>query len=106
MLRGAGALLAVSGVASAKDEPRRPECIAPAQPGGGFDLTCRLAQEGLKAAGQLKEPLRIVYMPGGLGAVASNHVVDQTPDDGSSIIAVSGGTLLHQSGRAYCSARV
>ncbi|HEY9573684.1 MAG TPA: tripartite tricarboxylate transporter substrate binding protein [Pusillimonas sp.] len=95
MLLGAGALLAVSGVASAQDEPRRPECIAPAQPGGGFDLTCRLAQEGLKAAGQLKEPLRIVYMPGGIGAVAYNHAVAQTPDDGSSIIAFSGGSLLN-----------
>src|SRR3546814_7588323 len=83
MLLGAGALLAVSGVASAQDEPRRPACIAPAQPGGGFDLTCRLAQEGLKAAGQLKEPLRIVYMPGGIGAVAYNHVVAPQPDDGS-----------------------
>ncbi|HCL41639.1 MAG TPA: tricarboxylic transporter, partial [Pseudomonas sp.] len=24
------------------DEPPRPECIAPASPGGGFDLTCKL----------------------------------------------------------------
>src|SRR3546814_9748571 len=69
--------------------------MSPAQPGGGFDLTCRLAQEGLKAAGQLKEPLRIVYMPGGIGAVAYNHVVAQKPDDGSSIIAFSGGSLLN-----------
>ena len=23
--------------------PSRPECIAPAKPGGGFDLTCKLA---------------------------------------------------------------
>ena len=22
----------------------KPECIAPAKPGGGFDLTCKLAQ--------------------------------------------------------------
>ena len=29
------------------DEPRRPECIAPAAPGGGFDLTCKLAQSAL-----------------------------------------------------------
>ncbi|MCF5741979.1 tripartite tricarboxylate transporter substrate binding protein, partial [Pseudomonas syringae] len=25
-------------------EPKRPECIAPASPGGGFDLTCKLVQ--------------------------------------------------------------
>lgn len=94
MLVGVWALAAVSGVASAQ-EPRRPECIAPAQPGGGFDLTCRLAQEGLKAAGQLKAPMRIIYMPGGIGAVAYNHVVAQKPDDGGSIIAFSGGSLLN-----------
>src|SRR3546814_12912866 len=34
-------------------------------------------------------------MPGGIGAVAYNHVVAQKPDDGSSIIAFSGGSLLN-----------
>ncbi|OSO27226.1 hypothetical protein BV326_03067 [Pseudomonas syringae pv. actinidiae] len=28
-------------------EPKRPECIAPASPGGGFDLTCKLVQSAL-----------------------------------------------------------
>src|SRR5690554_1288894 len=37
--------LSVGMAAHAADEPRRPECLAPAQPGGGFDLTCRLATE-------------------------------------------------------------
>ncbi len=77
------------------DEPRRPECIAPAQPGGGFDLTCRLAQEALKQSTQLKEPMRIVYMPGGIGAVAYNHVVAQKPAEPGAIIAFSGGSLLN-----------
>lgn len=81
--------------ASAADEPRRPECIAPAQPGGGFDLTCRLAQEGLKKAGQLKDPMRIIYMPGGIGAVAYNHIVAQKPAEAGTIIAFSGGSLLN-----------
>jgi len=93
LLLASGVLMA--GSASAADAPRRPECIAPAQPGGGFDLTCRLAQEGLDAAGQLKEPMRIIYMPGGIGAVAYNHVVGQKPADGSSIVAFSGGSLLN-----------
>ncbi|MGB3835052.1 MAG: tripartite tricarboxylate transporter substrate binding protein [Castellaniella sp.] len=75
--------------------PSKPECIAPANPGGGFDLTCRLAQEGLKASGALTEPMRIVYMPGGIGAVAYNHVIAQKPDDPNSIIAFSGGSLLN-----------
>ena len=51
-------------------EPKRPECIAPAKPGGGFDLTCKLAQSGLKDNGLLQAPMRVTYMPGGVGAVA------------------------------------
>lgn len=38
------------------DEPRRPECIAPAAPGGGFDLTCKLAQSALVESKLLKAP--------------------------------------------------
>ncbi|MDO4635918.1 MAG: tripartite tricarboxylate transporter substrate binding protein [Lautropia sp.] len=79
------------------EEPRRPTCIAPAQPGGGFDLTCRLAQGGLKESGQLHRPMRIVYMPGGVGAVAYNTVVAQRPSDGGTIVAFSGGSLLNLS---------
>src|SRR3546814_2277074 len=30
--------LSVGMAAHAADEPRRPECIAPAQPGGGFEI--------------------------------------------------------------------
>ena len=42
--------LTVSSTVSAA-EPRRPECVAPAKPGGGFDLTCRLTQTSLKNDG-------------------------------------------------------
>jgi len=76
-------------------EPAQPQCIAPAQPGGGFDLTCRLAQAALKESGVLTSPLRIVYMPGGIGAVAYDHIVAQRPNDGNAIIAFSGGSLLN-----------
>ncbi len=88
-----GALLSLGLAAQAA--PTKPECIAPANPGGGFDLTCRLAQEGLKASGALADPMRIVYMPGGIGAVAYNHVIAQKPDDPNSIVAFSGGSLLN-----------
>jgi len=80
---------------SAHAEPNRPECIAPAQPGGGFDLTCRLAQTALKDSGALASPLRISYMPGGIGAVAYNNVVAQRPGEAGTIVAFSGGSLLN-----------
>ncbi len=46
-------------------EPKRPECIAPASPGGGFDLTCKLAQSALVQEKILSKPMRVTYMPGG-----------------------------------------
>ncbi|MBD2839351.1 tripartite tricarboxylate transporter substrate binding protein [Pseudomonas sp. JM0905a] len=76
-------------------EPKRPECIAPAKPGGGFDLTCKLAQSGLKDGGLLKAPMRVTYMPGGVGAVAYNAVVAQRPKDAGTITAFSSGSLLN-----------
>lgn len=89
----AGALLLVSLGAAA--EPEDPECIAPARPGGGFDLTCKLARAALNDSKLLTRPLRISYMPGGIGAVAYNTVVAQRPADGNIIVAFSGGSLLN-----------
>ena len=85
----------VAGTAQA--EPAKPECIAPAQPGGGFDLTCRLAVNAFKNTGVLKEAMRTVYMPGGIGAVAYNNVITQRPGEPGTIIAFSGGSLLNLS---------
>ncbi|GLX13229.1 hypothetical protein Pstr01_14680 [Pseudomonas straminea] len=77
------------------DEPRRPECIAPAAPGGGFDLTCKLAQSALVESKLLKSPMRVTYMPGGVGAVAYNAVVAQRPSEAGTITAFSSGSLLN-----------
>ena len=88
-LTGIAALL-LSPLAIAADKP---ECIAPAKPGGGFDLTCKLAQSGLQDK-YLKEPMRVTYMPGGIGAVAYNAIVAQRPGEGNTIVAVSSGSLL------------
>lgn len=76
-------------------EPKRPECIAPAAPGGGFDLTCKLAQSALMDAKLLSKPMRVTYMPGGVGAVAYNAVVAQRPSDAGTITAWSSGSLLN-----------
>ena len=70
-----------------------PECIAPAQPGGGFDLTCRVAQEGF--APLLDEPLQVTFMPGGSGAVAIAQFATTRTDDASAIVASSTGSLLN-----------
>src|SRR5574337_1301896 len=72
-----------------------PECIAPAKPGGGFDLTCRLVRSGLQDGKHIKDPMRVTYMPGGGGAVAYNAIVSQRPGEGNTIVAFSGGSLLN-----------
>lgn len=75
--------------------PSKPECIAPAKPGGGFDLTCKLAQSGLKDTGQLDKPMRVTYMPGGVGAVAYNKIVANDSENNDAIVAFSTGSLLN-----------
>ena len=88
----ASSALATSALAA---EPRRPECIAPAAPGGGFDLTCKLAQSALVQEKVLSSPMRVTYMPGGIGAVAYNAVVAQRSAEPGTIVAFSSGSLLN-----------
>ncbi|WP_416194720.1 Bug family tripartite tricarboxylate transporter substrate binding protein [Pseudomonas sp. AH2] len=76
-------------------EPKRPECIAPASAGGAFDLTCKLAQSALMSEKLLSAPMRVTYMPGGVGAVAYNAVVAQHPADGGTLVTWSSGSLLN-----------
>lgn len=86
------ALLSVSALAGPLDKP---ECIAPAKPGGGFDLTCKLAQSALQEGKFVNDPLRVSYMPGGIGAVAYNAIVAQRPAESNTIVAFSSGSLLN-----------
>lgn len=88
------ALVAVSATAAAA-QPANPECIAPAQPGGGFDLTCKLAQATLTESGSFADPIRVSYMPGGIGAVAFNTIVGQRRAEAGTIVAYSAGSILN-----------
>jgi putative tricarboxylic transport membrane protein len=74
-------------------QPPRPECIAPAKPGGGFDLTCRLAQSGLAAV--LDKPMQVTFMPRGVGAVAFALFNTTRTADENAIVAFSTGSLLN-----------
>jgi putative tricarboxylic transport membrane protein len=89
------AIFACAAATAAAGPLDKPECIAPAKPGGGFDLTCKLAQSGLMDGKYIKDPMRITYMPGGIGAVAYNAVVAQRPGEENTIVAFSGGSLLN-----------
>ncbi|MBY5923764.1 MULTISPECIES: Bug family tripartite tricarboxylate transporter substrate binding protein [unclassified Halomonas] len=81
-----------TGTAQASDDA---ECIAPAKPGGGYDLTCRLAANGLLETGLIEDPMLVTYMPGGIGAVAYNHVNGVRTDDPNLIVAASTGAAVN-----------
>lgn len=74
-------------VVQAQDAPSHYQCIAPAKPGGGFDLTCKLIQVSLLETGAIKKPMRVTYMPGGVGAVAYNAIVAQRPAEAGTVVA-------------------
>ncbi|GGB62072.1 hypothetical protein GCM10011316_37560 [Roseibium aquae] len=92
---GAAMCLAASlaAPAFAQSQIDDPECVAPANPGGGFDLTCRVAQTGLDP--HVDAPIQVNFMPGGIGAVAYNLFNTTRTDDGSAIVAFSTGSLLN-----------
>jgi putative tricarboxylic transport membrane protein len=72
---------------------RPAECIVPSKPGGGFDLTCKLAQKALQIIDQ--RPMHLSYLPGGIGAVAWNSIVTQRRNEADTLVAFSGGSLLN-----------
>lgn len=93
----AASVLLMSVSVLAQEAPSRTECIAPAKPGGGFDLTCKLIQVSMMETGAIEKPMRVTYMPGGVGAVAYNAIVAQRPSEPGTVVAFSGGSLLNLS---------
>ena len=72
------------------------DCIAPAKPGGGFDLTCRLVDRLLKLRPASDvTAVRTQYLPGGIGAVAFDRAVTQHLADPHVVIAFSTGSLVN-----------
>jgi putative tricarboxylic transport membrane protein len=84
------ALLLAGSAARAGDA----ECIAPSKPGGAMDLTCKLAQKALQGKSNAA-PMRLSYLPGGIGAVAWHTLVSQRASEPNTLVAFSGGSLLN-----------
>ena len=80
---------------AAADPLDRPQCVAPAKPGGGFDVTCRLVQKMLADAGAVAKPVEISFVPGGIGAVAYNAFVAKRSAESNTVVAFSSGSLLN-----------
>lgn len=71
------------------------ECIVPARPKGGFDRTCELLRTGLQRSRAYPEPMHIVHMPGGVGAVTFNAVITRRDAEPNTLVAFSGGSIFN-----------
>ncbi len=69
--------------------PENVECIAPANPGGGWDFTCRQVGRLLSEQGLVPGTVQVTNMAGGGGAAAYSHVMSRRADDPNVIVATS-----------------
>jgi putative tricarboxylic transport membrane protein len=84
-------LLALAGAAFAF-APSNVECIAPADPGGGWDFTCRSVGKILYDLKMVPQPVKVTNMAGGGGGVAYGYVVSKRDTDQDLLIAASTAT--------------
>lgn len=77
------------------------ECIAPANPGGGWDFTCRQIGKILYDIGAVDTPVQITNMPGAGGGLAYTTVVNERNDEENLIIAASSATTTRLAQNAY-----
>ncbi|MEH6473976.1 MAG: tripartite tricarboxylate transporter substrate-binding protein, partial [Halopseudomonas sp.] len=77
------------------------ECIAGANPGGGWDFTCRQIGKILHDIGAVDNPVRVTNMPGGGGGLAYSHVVTERSDDADLIVAASSATTTRLAQNAF-----
>ncbi|MEP2782882.1 MAG: tripartite tricarboxylate transporter substrate-binding protein [Pseudoruegeria sp.] len=77
------------------------ECIAPANPGGGWDFTCRQIGKIMYDIGAVEKPIQVTNMAGAGGGLAFGHVVAERGDDADLIIAASSATSTRLAQNAY-----
>lgn len=95
-LLAAGITLSVASITS-----YAAECIAPANPGGGWDFTCRQIGKIMYDIGVVPDPMQITNMAGAGGGLAYAHVVTERNDDDDLIVAASTATATRLAQNAY-----
>jgi putative tricarboxylic transport membrane protein len=80
---------AASAAPAAAWVPDRAECIAPANPGGGWDTICRTTSGVLQKTGAVKATMYVTNQPGGSGAVAIASVIAKRKGDPGLLVAAS-----------------
>jgi len=77
------------------------ECIAPANPGGGWDFTCRSIGKIMFDIGAVDKPIQVTNMAGGGGGLAYSHVVTERATDEELVVAASSATATRLAQNAF-----
>jgi len=95
------AIVAVSATGVTTTAATAAECIAPANPGGGWDFTCRQIGKIMYDIGAVDKPIQVTNMPGAGGGLAYGNVVNERGDDADLIVAASSATTTRLAQNAY-----
>ncbi len=95
------AVVAVSATGVTTGAASAAECIAPANPGGGWDFTCRQIGKIMFDIGAVDKPVQVTNMPGAGGGLAYGTVVNERGDDADLIVAASSATTTRLAQNAY-----
>lgn len=94
--------LALSATSGAQAfDPSNPECIAPANAGGGWDFTCRQVGKTMQDLKLTSGTVQVTNLAGGGGGVAFAEVVNKRADDNDLIVAASTATATRLAQGAY-----
>ncbi len=77
------------------------ECIAPANPGGGWDFTCRQIGKIMNDIGVVDAPVQVTNMAGGGGGLAYQTVANERNADPDLIVAASQATATRLAQDAF-----
>ena len=88
-------------VSSFAFEASNPQCIAPANAGGGWDFTCRSVGKTLQDLKLISGSMEVTNMAGGGGGVAYAEVVNKRGNDNNLIVAASSATATRLAQGAY-----
>ncbi|WLQ11643.1 tripartite tricarboxylate transporter substrate-binding protein [Hahella aquimaris] len=87
------AALTVSATLTMAYEPKgKVECIAPADPGGGWDFTCRSVGNVMEELKLVPGSVQTINMAGAGGGVAFAHTVSKRKNDQNLVVAASTAT--------------
>ncbi|MBZ9537737.1 tripartite tricarboxylate transporter substrate binding protein [Modicisalibacter tunisiensis] len=88
----AASLTLSAGLAMAFQPSGKVDCIAPADPGGGWDFTCRSVGKVLEDLDLVPGSVQTINMAGAGGGVAYAHTVSKRSDDDQLLVAASTAT--------------